>query len=108
MKTTTQTVCGRCSGTGTYRGAGWTGSCYGCDGSGVAHVAPATVRAIESANAYSAAVKALRNGIAGAREFFAANRTSPVAVDALYYALLDADMTREAQALHAFCARRAA
>ena len=105
MTTTNKTVCGRCSGTGTYRGAGWTGSCYGCDGSGVAHVAPATVRAIESANAYSAAVKALRSGIAGAREFFAANRTNAVAVDALYYALLEVGMNREAKALYAFTAR---
>lgn len=103
MKTTTQTVCGRCSGTGTYRGAGWTGTCYGCDGCGVATAAAGNRAA---ADLYSAACRACRAGVAGAREYYRANRTSPAAVDALYYALLDADMTREAAALYAHTAAR--
>ena len=59
MKTTTQTVCGRCSGTGTYRGAGWTGACYGCDGCGVATAAAGNRAA---ADLYSAARRACRDG----------------------------------------------
>ncbi len=117
---TVSTVCGKCDGSGRFfYGDRSRGACYPCNGSGRIMMSAAE---LEAAKAYAAKLEIAREqeiaaeqaendaflaaeqailsrGINGAREFFAANRTNPVALAGLIFALRNARMESESNAV---------
>jgi DnaJ-class molecular chaperone len=119
MTATVKVECGKCAGSGRYHFHGGSDICYPCNGTGSVRMSAAELakmkadaarlesyraeqlaeEAEESAAYDAAAALIAAKGIAGAREFFAANRTNRTALAGLILAMRDAQMEAASNAV---------